>query len=194
MHTTLNLMLKGNSFLIQVQCFSVPLQSSMLKKITIILFLSLALFGVFSCANIQKISVGGVRNLEMKVQGLSKFLINLEVFINNNSRHNVKIYNVSLKFTQKDKQIGLLSLSDTLYVSKRSQKYYPLQLELRFPNLLSVASLFQSELAVENLMVEGELSLQIAFFKKVMRIVPQTLASFSEQYGNLLKPIIPYSK
>ncbi|MGL5960020.1 MAG: hypothetical protein ACRCY6_04645 [Bacteroidales bacterium] len=155
----------------------------------ILFSLCVAIAMLSSCGSIKKINVEEVRNLKVQPQGLNKFLIDAEVLINNPSRYKVTIQGFNIDLVQKEKQIATLSTLDTLQISKQSREYYSLRLEIKIPSLLSAISLFQGEKISESILVEGEIKVKAAILKKVIRIAPQSLASFSKQYGDILRPL-----
>ncbi len=96
--------------------------------------------GIVSCAKIEEIKVGDVR--EVTFSGLHDNVITLKIMvpIENPNSFNLRIKAADLKVLMGDKEIGKVRQIDELIILKKSEQDYPVTVAIELSNVKEIMS------------------------------------------------------
>ena len=151
----------------------------------------LALALLCSCGGLRQIQVEEVRNVRLKQFSGNTLAVELEARVNNPSRREVHLNKLELSVTRGTSPFATITTTERLTVPRRSNNFAEVPLEVRLRNMLSVMMAVQlGTFSLDNLVVEGEMTVTAFPVTKKIKIEPINLQAFTEQYGDIVTPLL----
>ena len=144
-----------------------------------------------SCSGLQQIRIEEVRNVQLKPFSGSTLEVELEAKVNNPSYRKVQLTKLELNVFRGNTPFATICTTEKVKISKRSNEFQQVSLEVRLRNMLSaVMALQQKNFSLDELTVEGEIKAKAFPLSKTIKIEKMSIQQFSAQYGDIVTPLL----